>query len=364
MRIITLAVGLLLATTLAQASEFVAYSVAKKGTSPLPENIDTIEARYLTHVKWGQYAGSQSRAAVLKAQNTSQYKGGVPVDGIDAILADVMLNSGRFRLVERNKLDQALKEQDLGASGRITGESAAHIGKVLGAQLLVQAVVTHYEPDFEGKDASGIGSVVGQAVGGTVGSLLGGVGLKSKKSMVGMNFRVIDAATSELVFTKQVESVLSKKELSLSGFGFGNSAAGGGRFAKYYKTPIGQAVIAAVNKGVYDLIKHVGSAPASGSVIKADASQVYVNLGEGVVAVGDQLKLVSKGEQLIDPDTGLPLGSMEQQVGTLKVTAVQDKFSIAQPVGAIAGQVKRGDKVVSANQAAPLQFASSWQPPK
>ena len=76
--------------------------------------------------------------------------------------------------------------------------------------------------------------------------------------------------------------------------------------------------------------------------------------------VGDRLTLMSKGESLIDPETGLDLGGDDKEIGQLQVSSVKAKFSIARAVGAIQGKIKSGDKVVSNSVPAPLQFASSW----
>ena len=173
---------------------------------------------------------------------------------------------------------------------------------------------------------------LGVLVGGAAGALLGGVGFKSKKSMIGMNFRLIDSTTSEVIFTKQVESIISQSGLSFGGIGGGGGGILGGFMSSYTKTPIGQAVLAAINKGVYDLVKQVGAAPVSGSVIKVSGSKIYINIGEGGVTKGDTLTVMSVGEELIDPDTGISLGAEEEELGSIKVSSVKEKFSIAKAV--------------------------------
>ena len=60
--------------------------------------------------------------------------------------------------------------------------------------------------------------------------------------------------------------------------------------------------------------------PASGRVIKAEGDKVWLNLGKDVVSPGDVLKVKSKGEELIDPDTGISLGSADTEIGTVRVS--------------------------------------------
>ncbi len=358
-------------------ADFVAYSVTQEGERlPLPNDVNAIDVEYLVNVEWGKYAGNKTRIGVLEVENKSSASSvnvmgpggtvtysagssGVPVQGIEAILTDVMHRTGRFRMVERKVLGQALKEQDLGASGRIAKPSAAKVGKVLGAQYLFQAVVTNYESGVEEK-----GGGLGGLIGGSAGALLGGLSMKSSKAIIGMNFRLINAETSEIIYTDQVQVDLSSSGLNFGGLGFAGGVGIGGFMSEYAKTPIGHAVIAAVNKGVFDLVKQVGSAAASGSVIKVKSGKVYINLGKGVVSVGDRLTLMDRGEAMIDPDTGISLGGEDEAIGELQVTTVKEKYSLAKPIGIKSSKIKRGNKVVSQRQADPLMYASSFAPPK
>ncbi|MDP6994270.1 MAG: hypothetical protein QGF87_07930, partial [Woeseiaceae bacterium] len=161
------------------------------------------------------------------------------------------------------------------------------------------------------------------------------------------------------MFTKQIESVIKESGLT---FGGGVVFSGGGLAGfmdEYSKTPIGQAVIAGINKGVFDLVKQIGMQAASGSVVRADGGQVWLNLGAGSVAVGDQLNIMRKGEELIDPDTGISLGSSDTLLGTVEITQVQPQFSIARTVSMNA-DAARGDKAMSLKVPETFEFADSW----
>jgi len=137
----------------------------------------------------------------------------------------------------------------------------------------------------------------------------------------------------------------------------------GGFVSNYAKTPIGQAVIAGINKGVFDVVKEIGALPAEGSVVKAEGKRVWLNIGDEGVNMGDKLSVMSKGEELIDPDTGISLGSSDTALGDIEVIQVAEKYSIAQWVS-LAQMPNRGDRVVS--QAAPptIEFAEVWAPPR
>ncbi len=359
---------------LALGADYVAYSVGEKGRAPLPERVDDIDTKYLLSIEWGDYAGPRARLGVLPVDNNSAVSSftisssmgdvdysssstGVPVNGIEAIVIDSLAQTKRFRLVERTELGSVLGEQDLASSGRVAQPSAAATGNVLGAQYLVQVVVTDYESNTSGKKG-GVGGLLRNRV-----PLLGGIKAGKSEGRVGLNIRLIDAETSEITFTKQIESIITETNIAFGGVGFGSDIALGGFLSSYSKTPIGQAVIAGINEGVFELVKQIGARPAEGSVVKADPSQMYINLGADAVNVGDRLKVVKLGEELIDPETGISLGGSMTTIGEVEVTQVQDKFSIARHV-AMSGEASRGDKVVSVQAAEPLQFAASWDAPR
>ena len=355
------------------SADFVAYSVGKKSKSALPERIDDIDTKHLLNIEWGEYNGPKRRLGVLAVDNNSatttysfssaggsvDYSAattGVPVNGIEAIVIDSLSQTGRFRLVERTELDSVLDEQDLAASGRVATPSGAKTGNVLGAEYLVQVVVTDYESNTSGK-GGGAGGLLRKV------PLVGGIKAGSSRGRVGLNLRLIDAETSEITFSKQIEAVIKETNLGFGGFGWTGDALLGGFMSSYAKTPIGQAVIAGVNESVFELIKQVGAKPAEGSVIKADPNQVYLNIGAGVANVGDRFSVMRMGEELIDPDTGISLGGSMTSLGELQISQVQEKFSIASPVS-VSGDIVRGDKVVGMAMPAPLEFADGWKKPK
>lgn len=373
LRNIILAISLMLPGIAAQA-DYVAYSVGEKEKSPLPERIDEVETKYLLNIEWGDYAGRKARLGVLPVDNNSSVSSftisssmgdvdytssstGVPVNGIEAIVIDSLAQTNRFRLVERTALGSVLDEQDLASSGRVAQPSGAATGNVLGAEYLVQVVVTDYESNTSGKKG-GVGGLLRNKV-----PLLGGIKAGKSEGRVGLNVRLIDAETSEITFTKQIESIITETNLGFGGIGFGSDIALGGFMSSYSKTPIGQAVIAGINQAVYELVKEVGARPAEGSIVKADPGQMYINLGSDAVTVGDRLKVIKVGEELIDPETGISLGGSTTTIGEVEVAQVQEKFCIARHV-AMNGEAARGDKVVAVEAAAPLQFATSWDKPR
>jgi TolB-like protein len=82
-------------------------------------------------------AGQKISIAALEfqnAQNQAEFTG--LKLGIADALAGAFARSGRFRIVERTQLDQALKELDLNQTDRIDSATVQRVGKLIGAQYL------------------------------------------------------------------------------------------------------------------------------------------------------------------------------------------------------------------------------------
>lgn len=155
------------------------------------------------------------------------WSGGVGRD-LAGMLTNELASTGAFQMVERNKLDAILDEQDLGASGRVSPSTAARVGKMVGAQYIVTGTVTAFEES--GRDGAGVG-FRGIRVGG-----------KKKETYLAVDIRVVDTTSGVVSFTRTVEARSSAK-----GFNVGLYRGGfGGNLAREKKTPAGKAIRAMV----------------------------------------------------------------------------------------------------------------------
>jgi curli biogenesis system outer membrane secretion channel CsgG len=154
--------------------------------------------------------------------------GGVGRD-LAGMLSNELAATGKFRVVERSKLDSILSEQDLAASGRINPATRAKVGKVTGAKYLVFATVTAFEEKSSG-DRGGI-SFRGISVGG-----------KKADAYLAIDLRVVDTTTGDIEFVRTVEGRSSSKGLNVGLYrgGFG------GNLGKEENTPVGKAIRGAI----------------------------------------------------------------------------------------------------------------------
>ena len=144
-------------------------------------------------------------------------------------LADMLTNelagTGKFKMVEREKLSAVLDEQDLADSGRVAKKTGAKIGKLTGAQYIVTGALSAFETDVKGTDG-GV-SFRGISLGG-----------KKEDAYLAIDLRVIDTTTGEIEFTRTVEARASSGGMRVGVYrgGFG------GNLGKYEKTPTGKAI--------------------------------------------------------------------------------------------------------------------------
>ena len=183
--------------------------------------------------------GPKARVAVTRFTDKSA-KGYYEIgDGMAEMLANALFNTNRYIVLERQSIDDVLQEQDFGASGRVKQETAAKIGEIEGADLLIEGTITEFEPGSSGA-GGGIGGIShGLSV---IGGILGGI----KSSHVAMIVKVTDARTGRRLASEQVEG----KATDIGGMGSLGGYHLAGVFGAYSKTPMEKAIRVAIDESV------------------------------------------------------------------------------------------------------------------
>ena len=242
--------------------------------------------------------------------------------GATDLMVNALLNTNRFRVFERAKLDAILQEQDFQHfSGLVDQTTAVKLGKMIG----VDAILTGSITNISFKKAEGI----------KIGPLK--VGKSSAK--VVMTIRIIDVTTGEIFFSTVQEEMASKSAISgvlpipiPGGIGFSHEEA----------VDILSAVELICNKVVLNFVAkmdkktvELSSAPLAGYVVKVESTssggiiQVYINLGESSgIKVGDEVRIYREGEVILDPKTNEVLSRELDLIAQAKVMKVEDKLSI------------------------------------
>ena len=234
--------------------------------------------------------------------------------GMEEMLITALVNTGKFTVLERQALDDILAEQKLGETGKVSAQTSAQAGKLLGAQALVRGAITEFA-----HEESGIGGGI---------SIKGlKIGANKQTAHVGIDLRMYDTITGEITFSENVDGKAETTAVSLGGTYQGVSFGGAG----FQKTPLGQATREVIDRAVELIVEQMKDVSWQGAVVLVKGTQVYVNAGDADnVDSGDVFEVFSQGEELIDPMTGICLGSEEQFLGIIRVTSVKDKYSIAE----------------------------------
>ncbi len=277
---------------------------------------------------YAPYTGPKKRIAVTRFDNKVKGTWGSwnIGEGMAEQLTTALIKSGRFVVVERQALQDVLGEQELGQTGIIKKETAAKVGQVLGAQIIVRGVVSEFEQSESGGGA-GIG-IGGFRIGG-----------RSSNAHVGIDIRLIDATSGQVLTSHNAVGKVESSGIAV-GVSRGNIDFGADSFKN---APIGQATRQAIEDAVKFIIDTMETVPFTAKVIKIEGKKIYINIGKNMnIRSGTKMYAYALGEDLVDPDTGLRLGADEKLLGTVEVRDVQSKFSIGYMVSG-SGNLKRGD---------------------
>ena len=156
-------------------------------------------------------------------------------------LSNELSATGDFKVVERQKLDAVLSEQELAELGLTRKGTGAKRGELTGAQYVVLGRVSAYE---EG---------VSKKAGGTRGSFClfgvcagGGERKSESEAYVSIDLRVVNTTTGEVAYSRTVEGRATDKASSsggtigIRGLNLGSDAS------EEKKVPVGKALRAAL----------------------------------------------------------------------------------------------------------------------
>jgi len=241
------------------------------------------------------------------------------------LMINALVNTNRFRVFERNKLESILQEQDFQvSSGRVDSSTAVKIGKMIGVDSIVTGSIT---------------SIVFSKSGGIT---LGPVNLKKSVATVTIMVRAINVTTGEIIFSEVKKGTTSKSGVSLRipipvAGGLGLSSQSAVDVFSAIEDVCQQVAVefaAKINSNV--MIASSSSLFLEGYVVKVDSTssgeitQVYINLGvNSGIKVGDEIKISQEGEVILDPKTQEVLDRELILIAQARIIQVKENLSIA-----------------------------------
>ncbi|MGC9316478.1 MAG: CsgG/HfaB family protein [Armatimonadota bacterium] len=230
-----------------------------------------------------------------------------------------------FRLVERQRLFEVLEEQDLGREGRIDPRTAARIGRILGADLLVMGAVTRLDVD---EDWIGLPWRMGFEA-------------ERWEAVAVFDGRLVDSETAQIVG----DAMGRGKQTRLGGRIFRGDLGGldiGGRH--FQESLLGRAAREAARSFAREvamqLDRMVGAtcdwlAEADALVVYVEDGRVMLNRGgRDGVRPGEVYTIRRLREEVHDPITGELLTTLYDEIGVLTIREVEEKVAIGEIVPA------------------------------
>jgi curli biogenesis system outer membrane secretion channel CsgG len=236
--------------------------------------------------------GLKRRIGVVDFENKTTYGANRLGTSASDILITELAKSGKFIVVERDKMDKIMAEQKLGMTGAINPATAAQVGKILGLNAIVTGAISQFGETTEGSEY-----LITQS--------------KSQIVKCTVDIRVVDAETGQVLYAD-------------SGSGLGKKHSGGmfglGTRTGYDETLEGDALRAAIAKFTDNIVQQVEKKPWSCRVADVDGQNIYLNAGsESGVKIGTKMIVLRSGKVIKDPTTGLVIGTAEDKIGEMKV---------------------------------------------
>jgi curli biogenesis system outer membrane secretion channel CsgG len=272
--------------------------------------------------------------------------------GIADLLVDKLVADGVYSVIERKQLDKIIAEQNFSNSDRADASTAAKIARILGVDAIVIGSITQFGRDDKKTD------VGGGALGGVTGRFgVGGLRKTQSTAVVQITGRMIDTSTAEILASSSATGESSRSGTGVLGSGGSAYGVGGAgldmKSSNFGATILGEATGKAVKDMATQLEAKASALPTvvvqiSGLVADAAADgTIIINVGsKGGVKVGDTLAIKRKVRDLKDPATGKVLRTIEDPVGSIKITEVDDVSATGKFSGA--GAPKVGDRVSNA----------------
>ncbi len=215
-------------------------------TPPPTARVQSSSGADMATARSESYHGPKAAIAVASFEDKTVGRGRYRTEygrGMQDMLMTSLFDTNRFIVLEREQLGAVMAEQDRGATSRFRQDTAAPMGELEGAQLLVVAAVTEFDPDVGGTGAA----VSGRGGSGLLGTTaLRGISGATQRAHVGIDMRIVDTATGRIVAATNVTGTARSYDMGVSVL----TQHTAGALSTYAGTPMEQAIRNAINAAV------------------------------------------------------------------------------------------------------------------
>ena len=257
--------------------------------------------------------------------------------GVSDIVVNQLVESGKYSVVERSRLDAILKEQNLATSGRIEPSTAAQVGRLLGVDAVVIGSITQF--DLQKRQSGG--------------SFLFGIGasVRDTDAYVQLNVRIVNTTTGEIITVAEGKGNSSQSDSSVSVMGIGGNASTSNesRLLTMATQEAAKQITATLNEKASTVAALPKPLPTISAVVAGVVgTNVILNKGsQDGFRPGLKVSIEQITQEVRDPQTGKILRTMSQPIGLVEIVEVDGESSVARIVS--------GSKFKVGNLAKPTQ---------
>jgi len=267
----------------------IAPSYTEGGVITLPSGWDD---SIIEKIKAGE--PTKKVLAVLDFEGNDKLEGKVDLKMSD-MLTTALVKTGRYEIVERNKIEKVLNEQQLGLSGIVDVTSAAEFGKLLGAEYVVFGSIT----SATRKDIDKFGYILVQIE-------------------VSIDVRAVNTSTGKILLSESSDGICESKIVQTAD---GVVVSG----AIDYNSAYAKASRDAVDKVSLKISK---LSPLIGFVVSTSNEEITIDVGEerGVNKYSSFV-VFRIGNEIIHPATGKHLGWEKEILCEIRITSTEMSMS-------------------------------------
>jgi len=234
---------------------------------------------------------------------------------ISDALVTSMVQAGRFDVVERQRLDLVMDEQNLHQRGLVDPATAARVGKILGAQLVVYGVLT-----------------------GATEQKIDKFSYDLVRIEVSMDVRAVDVSTGKVAISETAKGAAEARIITSAD---GTIISGPTNYDPLYHEASRQALDRAAA-----LVS--GAVPLVGFVVATENRNVTLDLGESRgVKSGDTFIVFRRGQPLLHPVSHAQIGWNKTVLAAVQVTDTENDLSHGRILNTAPGaELKPGDLVI------------------